>query len=82
MDIIVRTNDKIRLQNWNAKVFADVNSNSEQFGIDVTFYQLNGRFRLIEKERTYKMFVIPNDYPLDEYDFGWWKDGKVIWQSF
>ena len=32
MDIIVRTDDKIRLQNWNAKVFADVNSNSEQFG--------------------------------------------------
>jgi hypothetical protein len=82
MDIIVRTDDKIRLQNWNAKVFADVNSNSEQFGIDVTFYQLNGRLRLIEKERTYKMFVIPNDFPLDEYDFGWWKDGKVIWQSF
>ena len=82
MDIIVRTDDKIRLQNWNAKVFADVNSNSEQFGIDVTFYQLNGRLRLIEKERTYKMFVIPNDYPLDEYDFGWWKDGKVIWRSF
>ena len=37
MDIIVRTDDKIRLQNWNAKVFADVNSNSEQFGIDNIF---------------------------------------------
>jgi len=82
MDIIVRTEDKIRLQNWNAAVFADVESNNCQFGIDVTFYQLNNRLRLIEKERTFKMFVIPIEYPLDEYDFGWWKDGKVIWQSF
>lgn len=82
MDIIVRTDDKIRLQNFDASVFADVHSNTEQFGIDVMFYELNSKLRLIEKQRMYKMFVIPNDFPLNEYDFGWWKDGRVIWQSF
>lgn len=83
MEIIVRTDDKIRLENGssNHKIFADVSSNSQQYGFDVTFYQMH-KLMLIEKERTFKMFVISDSFPLDEYDFGWWKDGKVIWQSF
>ena len=81
MDLIVRTDDSIRLQNWDARVFADVCSNNQQCAMDVCFYE-NHKNRLIKKNNTFKMFVIPQDYNINEYDFGWWSDGDIVWQSF
>ena len=85
MEIIVRTEDRVRIESGSEfnkqKVFADVNSNTYQMGIDITFYEMH-RLRLVEKQRTYKMFVIPEKYPIEEFDFGWWSDGNVVWQSF
>ena len=85
MELVVRTDDRVRLESGGEfnmqKVFADVNSNNSQMGIDVTFYEMH-RLRLIEKQRTFKMFIIPDKYPIEEFDFGWWSDGCVVWQSF
>lgn len=81
MDLIVRTDDRIRIESGSqGSVFVDVNSNNCQLGIDFTFYEMHN-LKLIEKDRTFKMFVIPKKYPIDEFDLGWWKDGKVVWQS-
>ena len=83
MEIVVRTDDVIRIENGTSspKIFADVSSNNYQHGFDITFYQMH-KLRLIEKDRTFKMFVIPNEFPIEECDFGFWKDGKIVWQSF
>lgn len=81
MDLILRSDDKLRLQNFNAKVFVDADSNSQQYGIGVTFYN-NHHIQIRKKDNTLKVFSKPSDFPIDEYDFGWWSDAEVVWQSF
>lgn len=81
MDLILRLEEKLRFQNWNAEVFADADCNTHQYGIGITFYDMH-HIQIRKKSNTFKAFVIPPKFPIDEYDFGYWSDAEVIWQSF
>lgn len=90
MDIGVRNGDKIRLTNLNdtnKTTFIDITAireSDENFAVDgigVAFYSRLSKVFIIKKEGDIKVFVFGKDDTVQNKDFGWWKNGEIIWSN-
>jgi hypothetical protein len=62
-------------------MFADVSSTPHQESLTIEFYAFAKQI-IMEKDRTFKMFIFNQDQDITDFDYGFWKGGKIVWQSF
>jgi hypothetical protein len=81
MEIKIRSNDSLRVNAGADSVFADIQGDKEngQYILGVQFYDMH-KLQLREKQGSFKMFAIPNEWSFSNVDFGWWEDADIVWE--
>ena len=81
MKIHIPSEQRLRVSTNGERMFADVSSTPYQESLTIEFYAF-AKHIIIEKDRTFKMFIFNQDQDISDFDYGFWKDGKIVWQSF
>jgi hypothetical protein len=80
MEIRISNKDRLRVNTNDGRIFADISSTPQEESLTIEFYSFAKQI-IIEKNGTFKLFIFNKQQELTDYDFGFWKDGKVVWQS-
>ena len=82
MKIHIPSEQRLRVSTNGERMFADVSSTPHQESLTIEFYSFATKQIIIEKDFTFKMFIFNQDQDISDFDYGFWKDGKIVWQSF
>ena len=81
MEIHIPSGERLRVSTNGKRMFADVSSTPHQESLTIEFYAFAKQI-IMEKDRAFKMFIFNQDQDITDFDYGFWKDGKIVWQSF
>ncbi len=75
MTVKLDPTDRIRVQSRNA--FVDIDTGESNIGFGVEMYDMH-IIELRKKLNVFKAFVFSNPAEKDEFDYGWWADGEIV----
>ena len=81
MNITIGIDEKLRIETYEDRVFIDVYRGKDEVCIETVFYPIHFQ-QLRKKEREMCMFSFYDLKHIEDYDFGWYSDAEIVWQSF
>jgi hypothetical protein len=81
MKIHIPSEQRLRATTNGERIFADVSCTPHQESLTIEFYAFAKQI-IMEKDRTFKMFIFNEDQDISDFDYGFWNDAKIVWKSF
>ena len=81
MNITIGIDEKLRIETYEDKVFIDAYRGKDGICIETVFYQMHFH-QLRKKGIETCMFSFYDLKHIEDYDFGWYSDAEIVWQSF
>lgn len=81
MNIHIPSEQRLRVSTNSDRVFVDASSAPFQECLTVEFYSFQKQI-IKSKNGTFKMFVFQKDQDINDFDYGFWADADIVWQSF
>jgi hypothetical protein len=81
MEIHIPSEQRLRVITNQKRIFIDASSAPHQECLTVEFYSFQKQ-QIRSKSGTFKMFVFQKDQDITDFDFGFWNDAEIVWQSF
>ena len=81
MNITIGIDEKLRIETYENRVFIDAYRGKDGICIETVFYPIHFQ-QLRKKEREMCMFSFYDLKHIEDYDFGWYSDAEIVWQSF
>lgn len=75
MTVKLDSKNRVRVQSSN--VFVDIDTGEWNTGFGVEMYDMH-IIELRKKSHVFKAFVFSNSAEKDEFDYGWWADGEIV----
>lgn len=81
MQVHIPSEQRLRVSTNGEKVFVDASSAPFQECLTVEFYSFQKQI-IKSKGGTFKMFVFTKEQDPNDFDYGFWSDAEIVWQSF
>jgi len=81
MEIHIPSDQRLRVSTNGNRVFVDASAAPHQECLTVEFYSFQKQI-IKSKNGTFIMFVFSNEQNPFDFDYGFWSDAEIVWQSF